>query len=81
MIIALPGTRATTASRFTIELTGTSGFTKSETLAGGTTAQFDDLAPDTYSIVVEGMDDAGNKVLSGTEKATVIAGETATVPV
>ena len=81
LIIALPGTRATTASCFTIELTGTSGFNKRETLAGGTTAQFDDLVPDTYSIVVEGMDDAGNKVLSGTEKATVIAGETATVPV
>lgn len=81
LIIALPGARATTASLFTIKLTGTSGFNKSETLTGGTTVQFDDLVPDTYSIVVEGMDDAGTLVLSGTEIATVIAGETATVPV
>ncbi len=38
LIIALPGTRATTASRFTIELTGSNGTTQSKTLAGGTTA-------------------------------------------
>ena len=45
LVIAMPGTRAATASRFTIELTGTNGTTQSKTLAGGTTtAQFDDLA-------------------------------------
>lgn len=81
LIIALPGARAATASRFTIELTGTSGFTQSEPISGGTTVQFDDLAPDTYTINVKSMDDAGTLVFSGTETATVVAGETATVAV
>lgn len=81
MIIALPGARAAGAAQYTIELTGSNGTTQSKTLAGGTTAQFDDLVPDTYSISVKGMDDAGTLVFSGTETATVVAGETATVAV
>ena len=75
LIIALPGARAATASRFTIELTGTNGTPKSQTLDGGTTAQFDDLAPDTYSIVVKGMDASDSVVFYGTSSATVKAGE------
>ena len=43
--------------------------------------QFDDLAPDTYTISVKGMDDADTVVFSGSAKATVVAGETATVRV
>lgn len=57
LIIAMPGARVATASRFTIELTGSNGTTQSKTFAGGSSVQFDDLAPDTYSIVVEGKDD------------------------
>lgn len=72
----MPGARAATASSFTIELTGTSGFTKSKTLAGGTSVQFDDLVPDTYSIVVEGMDASGAVIFYGKSSATVVAGET-----
>lgn len=81
LVIAMPGTRAATASRFTIELTGTNGTTQSKTLAGGTTAQFDDLAPDTYSIVVKGMDASGAVVFYGTSSATVTAGKTASADV
>ncbi|MBO5730093.1 MAG: hypothetical protein J6R67_02750 [Treponema sp.] len=81
LVITVPGARAASASTFTIELASASGFTQRETISGGSTIQFDDLAPDTYTINVKGMDDAGNKVLSGTEKATVTAGQTATVTV
>ena len=81
LVIAMPGTRAATASRFTIELTGTNGTTQSKTLAGGTTAQFDDLDPDTYSIVVKGMDASGAVVFYGTSSATVTAGKTASADV
>lgn len=82
LVIAMPGTRAATASRFTIELTGTNGTTQSKTLAGGTTtAQFDDLAPDTYDILVKGIDEAGAIVLGGSSSATVVAGKTASTTV
>ena len=82
LVIAMPGTRAATASRFTIELTGTNGTTQSKTLAGGTTtAQFDDLAPDTYDIIVKGIDEAGAVVLRGSSSATVTAGKTASTTV
>lgn len=77
----MPGARAAGAAQYTIELTGSNGTTQSKTLAGGTSVQFDDLAPDTYSISVKGRDDAGTLVFSGTATATVIAGETATVAV
>ncbi len=81
LVITVPGARAASASTFTIELASASGFTQRETISGGSTIQFDDLAPDTYTINVKGMDDAGTLVLSGTEKATVTAGQTATVTV
>ena len=81
LIIAIPGARAATASSFTIELTGSSGATQNKPVSGGSTVQFDDLAPDTYNISVKGMDDAGTVVFSGSAKATVVAGETATVMV
>ncbi len=79
LVIAVPGARAASASSYTIELTGTNGTTQSKTLAGGSSVQFDDLAPDTYSIVVEGKDETGVVVFYGTSSATVVAGETATV--
>lgn len=82
LVIAMPGTRAATASRFTIELTGTNGTTQSKTLAGGTTtAQFDDLDPDTYDIIVKGIDEDGAVVLGGSSSATVVAGKTASTTV
>lgn len=82
LVIAMPGTRAATASRFTIELTGTNGTTQSKTLAGGTTtAQFDDLDPDTYDIIVKGIDEAGAVVLGGSSSVTVVAGKTASTTV
>ena len=82
LVIAMPGTRAATASRFTIELTGTNGTTQSKTLAGGTTtAQFDDLDPDTYDIIVKGIDEDGAVVLRGSSSATVVAGKTASTTV
>ena len=81
LIIAIPGARAATASSFTIELTGSNGTTQNKTVSGGSTVQFDDLAPDTYRISVKAADDSGAVVLSGSAKATVVAGETATVTV
>ena len=46
LIIATPGARAVTGNEiYIIELTGSNGTTQSKTVAGGTTVQFDDLAP------------------------------------
>ena len=81
LVIAMPGTRTAIASSYTIELTGANGTTQSKTLAGGTTAQFDDLAPDTYNISVKGKDDSGLVVLYGMSNATVEAGTTASATV
>ncbi|MEE0133552.1 MAG: hypothetical protein U0I22_07135 [Treponema sp.] len=80
LIIAVPGARAASASSYTIELTGTNGTTQSKTVAGGTTAQFDDLDPDTYNISVKGTN-ADVVVLYGTSSATVSAGATASATV
>lgn len=81
LIIAVPGARAATASSFTIELTGSNGTTQSKTVSGGSTVQFDDLAPDTYRISVKAADDSGAVVLYGTSDATVTAGATASATV
>ena len=80
LIIAVPGARAASASNYTIELTGANGTTQSKTLAGGTTAQFDDLDPDTYNISVKGTNESV-VVLYGTSSATVSAGATASATV
>ena len=79
LVIAVPGARAATASSFTIKLTGSNGATQNETVSGGSTVQFDDLAPDTYTISVEGKNKDGVLVYSGTKSATVTAGETSSV--
>ena len=81
LIIAVPGARAASASSYTIELTGSNGTTQRKTVAGGSSVQFDDLAPDTYSIVVEGMDTNNKVVLGGASSATVVAGKTASARV
>lgn len=81
LIIAVPGARAASASSYTIELTGSNGTTQRKTVTGGTTAQFDDLAPDTYTIVVEGIDTNNKVVLGGSSSATVVAGATASTTV
>ena len=80
LIIAVPGARAASASSYTIELTGSNGTTQRKTVAGGTTAQFDDLDPDTYTISVKGTN-ADVVVLYGTSSATVSAGATASATV
>ena len=80
LIIAVPGARAASASSYIIELTGANGTTQRKTVAGGTTAQFDDLAPDTYTISVKGTN-ADVVVLYGTSSATVSAGATASATV
>ena len=70
-----------TASNFTIELTGSNGTTPIKTVSGGSTVQFDDLAPDTYHIVVEGIDTNNKVIVGGASSATVTAGTTASATV
>ena len=81
LVIAVPGARAATASSFTIELTGSNGATQNKTVSGGSTVQFDDLAPDTYNIVVEGIDTNNKVIVGGASSATVTAGTTASATV
>ena len=81
LVIAVPGARAATASSFTIKLTGSNGTPQNKTVAGGSTVQFDDLAPDTYHIVVEGIDTNNKVVVGGASSATVTAGTTASATV
>ena len=82
LIISTPGARAVTGNgSYTFNLTGSKGASLNKTVSAGSTVQFDDLASDTYTISVKGMDDAGTVVFSGSAKATVVAGKTATVTV
>ena len=80
LVIAVPGARVATASSFTIELTGSNGATQNKTVSGGSTVQFDDLDPDTYTISVKGTNESV-VVLYGTSSATVSAGATASATV
>ena len=82
LIISTPGARAVTGNEiYTIELTGSNGATQNKTVSGGSTVQFDDLAPDTYRISVKAADDSGAVVLYGISDATVTAGATASATV
>ena len=82
LIISTPGARAITGNEiYTIELTGSNGATQNKTVSGGSTVQFDDLAPDTYNIVVEGIDTNNKVVVGGASSATVTAGTTASATV
>lgn len=81
LVISTPGARSASASSYTIELTGANGTTQRKTVTSGTTVQFDDLAPGTYNIVVEGIDTNNKVVLGGASSATVVAGETASTTV
>ena len=79
LIIAVPGARAASASSYTIELTGSNGTPQRKNVAGGTTAQFDDLAPDTYTISVKGTNERNVVVFGGSKSVVVKSGETASV--
>ena len=81
LIIAMPGARSASASSYTIEIQGSNGTSQIKTVAGGSTVQFDDLAPDTYRIVVEGIDTNNKVVVGGASNATVTAGATASATV
>ena len=80
LIISTPGARAVTGNEiYTIELTGSSGSSPSKTVSGGSTVQFDDLAPDTYRISVKAINERNVVVCGGTASAIVKSGETASV--
>ena len=82
LIISTPGARAVTGNgSYTFNLTGSKGASLSKTVSAGSTVQFHALAPDTYTIAVEGKDADGAVVLGGSSRATVTAGETASATV
>ena len=82
LIISTPGARAVTGNEiYTIELTGSSGSSQSKTVSGGSTVQFDNLAPDTYRISVKAINERNVAVCGGTASAIVKSGETASVMV
>ena len=76
LIISTPGARAASGSiSYTIVVEGSQGFTQRKNLTSGSSVQFDNLAPDTYSISVEGKNEDDAVVLFGTDSATVEAGK------
>ena len=82
LIIATPGARAASGSiSYTIVVEGSQGSPQSKPLTSGSSVQFDNLAPDTYTINVEGRKEGDVLVFSGTASATVTAGETSSVMV
>ena len=82
LIISTPGARAASGSiSYTIVVEGSQGFTQRKNLTSGSSVQFDNLAPDTYSISVEGKNEDDAVVLYGTDSATVEAGKTASADV
>ena len=70
-----------TATSFTVKLTDSEDFSESKPVSGGSTVQFDNLAPGTYHIVVEGIDTNNKVVVGGAYSATVTAGVTASATV
>ena len=69
-----------TATSFTVEISDSKDFSESKTVSDGTSVQFNDLMPGSYTISVQGMN-AGTVVLSGSAKATVVEGQTVTATV
>ena len=69
-----------TATSFTVEISDLKDFSESKPVSDGTSVQFNDLIPGSYTISVQGMN-AGTVVLSGSAKATVVEGQTVTATV
>ncbi len=82
LIVSVPGGRyASDATIYTIDLNGTSGAIYSKTISAGQTAAFEELVPDTYTILVKGSNEEDVVVYYGSSSATVEAGKTASAMV
>lgn len=82
LIVSVPGGRsASDATIYTIELNGTTGSVYRKTIAAGETAAFEELVPDTYTILVKGSNEEDVVVYYGSSSATVEAGKTASAMV
>lgn len=83
LIVSVPGGRSASddATIYTIELTGSAGTVYRKTVSAGQTAAFEELEPDTYSILVKGSNDEGIVVYYGSATAIVESGKTATAMV
>lgn len=82
LLVSVPGGRnATDATIYTIELKGEKGSTYSKTVSAGETAAFEELIPDTYTILVKGSNEKDIVVYYGSASATVEAGKTASAMV
>ncbi len=82
LLVSVPGGRnATDATIYTIELKGEKGSTYSKTVSAGETAAFEELVPDTYTILVKGSNEKDIVVYYGSASATVEAGKTASAMV
>ena len=77
LIVSVPGGRyASDATIYTIDLNGTSGAIYSKTISAGQTAAFEELVPDTYTILVKGSNEKDIVVYYGSSTATVEEGKT-----
>ncbi len=82
LLVSVPGGRnASDATIYTIELNGTTGSVYRKTIAAGETAAFEELVPDTYTILVKGSNEEDIVVYYGSSSATVEAGKTASAMV
>lgn len=82
LLVSVPGGRnASDATIYTIELNGTTGYVYRKTIAAGETAAFEELVPDTYTILVKGSNEEDIVVYYGSSSATVEAGKTASAMV
>lgn len=82
LIVSVPGGRsASDATIYTIELNGTTGSVYRKTIAAGETAAFEELVPDTYTILVKGSNEEDVVVYYGSSTATVEAGKTSSAMV
>lgn len=82
LLVSVPGGRnASDATIYTIELKGEKGSTYSKTVSAGETAAFEELIPDTYTILVKGSNEKDIVVYYGSASATVEAGKTASAMV
>ena len=82
LLVSVPGGRnASDATIYTIELKGEKGSTYSKTVSAGETAAFEELIPDTYTILVKGSNEKDIVVYYGSASATVEVGKTASAMV
>lgn len=83
LVINLPSARSVSENvkEYKVDISGSQGEKQSQTAKVGGSIVFNDVAPDTYTITVEGLDENSKVILRGEGTTTVEPGKSASVTI